>query len=405
MKLQSRIFLLILFFLSNFYHCQNLVLGNENFLANEFTTLKNKSLALVVNKASVTSNGTFLIDSLLSLKANIVKIFTFEHGLKLNAEAGENVENTNYKGVPVISLYGKKKTPSKNDLRNVDAIVYDIQDVGVRFFTYISSLKLLMKSIAGSGIPIYVLDRPNPQGDKIEGEILNDEFRSFVGIENIPVVYGLTIGELALLFKDRIEKETGKKVLLEVVKMKNYKRNRNYFLDGDLKWLPPSPNLRTHSAALLYPGLCFLEATNISEGRGTKFPFEQFGSPFINADSLLKQLKEEFAKELIFEKVSFTPKNKGEYYPKLYGKKCYGIKIAVKNKNFNSVLFGIKLLKILKNLYPDKISFNYNWLAKLYGNRNAEKYLKEEIEESELISKMLLDRKEFNLIRENYYLY
>ena len=378
-------------------------LGNENFLANNFDLVKNKNIALVVNNSSRLQNGTFLVDTLLALDVNVKKIFTLEHGLFTNYAAGENVRNDYYKGIPVVSLYGKKKTPTEKDLTNIDAIIYDVQDVGARFFTYISSLKLILEKAAKYGKTFIVLDRPNPQGRKIEGEILDRKLISFVGIAELPVLYGMTCGELAKYFAENIEKEDKHSVKLIVIPMSGYLPDK---FDFPEKFIPPSPNLRTKTAIALYPGLCFLEGSNISEGRGSDAPFEQFGAPFINAGKVIAKLnKTDFTNALEFLPVEFTPKGKGKYSPKYAGKLCKGIRIKIKNKNFNSVLFGAKLLKILARLYPEKIKFNYDWLAKLYGNRNLEFYLKDKISFGEIVENQKRDKLKFEKTGEKFLIY
>jgi uncharacterized protein YbbC (DUF1343 family) len=385
----------------------NFMLGNENLLSNETDLIEGKNLALVINKTSTLSNGVTLLDTLLALDFSVRKIFALEHGFDLKAEAGEKIKNTNFGAIPIISLYGKKKSPDKNDLENIDLILYDIQDVGARFYTYISSLKLIMQSAVRNQVGIIVLDRPNPQKGKIEGEILDENFKSFVGISKIPTVYGMTVGELAKLFADEIEREDGRSVKLTVVKMSDYRRGKNYFQpNGKLRWINPSPNLRTLDAALLYPGLCFLEATTISEGRGTEFPFEQFGAPFFDTKKIIAKLKAtEFSESLDFTAVRFVPKRHGTYSPKFSEKKCSGVKIKIKDENFDAVLFGTKLLKILCEMYPNKISLNYNRLAKLYGNKNLERFIKNEISFEEIKTFIRRDREIFKSKRKNFLLY
>ncbi len=397
------IFLIFALLFSDISAQNNFKLGNEVLLSEKSDLLKNKKIALVVNKASVLRNGTPLADTLLALGFSVKKFFALEHGLKVNFAPGEKISDSETREIPVVSLYGKKKAPDSTDLRDIDAIVYDIQDAGTRFYTYISSLKLIAESAAKYGKEIIVLDRPNPQGDKIAGEILAPEFRSFVGAAEIPVLYGMTVGELARFFASRIPD-----VKLTVVPMKNFNRSEDYFFGGNahLQWRAPSPNLRTPESAALYPALCFLEATNVSEGRGTDFPFEQFGAPFFDANAVIAKLdKTEFASHLDFAATVFTPKTKGFYRPKHARKKCFGVKIKIIDKNFDPVLFGAKLLKILSETYPKKIKFNFDWLAKLYGNRRLEKYLTGETTFEELENETRRDAETFEQTRRNFLIY
>jgi uncharacterized protein YbbC (DUF1343 family) len=338
------------------------------------------------------------------LGINVRKIFSLEHGLFGKVNPGKSIANfTLSNSIEVVSLYGKKKSPTKNDLNDVDIVIYDIQDVGARFYTYISSLCLIMKSVSEYRKTIYILDRPNPQGRKINGEILKPEYSSFVGISEIPITYGMTVGELSLFFKDKIKSETGKEVKLNVIPMLNFseENSREYFRQN---WISPSPNLRSLNAALLYPGLCFLEATNISEGRGTNRPFEIFGSPFINSNKIISLLKPKFP-ELKFSTINFVPTSDNGFRVKLRKKKCNGVKIEVIDSSLNSVLFGIELLKTLIKLYPNKIKFNYNWLSKLYGSRNLQKYLEGKINFRTLKSKIERDENRFWEIRSKYLIY
>ena len=400
-----KIFLLPVLLSMNIFPQSRFMLGNENLISNHKNLVENKKIALLINNASLFQSNTPLLATLLKQNVNIVKIFTPEHGFSLNEAPGETVKNSvTANSIPIISIYGKKKAPTQADLQNVDVVIYDIQDVGARFYTYISSLKLTMKAVARANVKIIVLDRPNPQnGEKIEGEILKPGFSSFVGISPIPILYGLTIGELAKLFKDEIDNKDNLNVDLTVIPMLNYDRTKfyDYYLP---KWVVTSPNIRTYQAALLYPGLCFLEATNISEGRGTDLPFMQFGAPFINPDSLITTLAEKF-RNLKFTRIEFIPTASPNYSIKYAGKLCVGLKVKILNNNFNSVWFGIRLLKILKEKYPDEVKIKLDWLNKLYGNDDLEKYLKNEISEKELQGILQENRERFRRIRSKYLLY
>ena len=238
--------------------------------------LNNRRVALVVNNTS-RIDSTFLVDSLLSLGVNIKKIFTPEHGLFGNLDRGKDYssKHLSYRGIPVISLIGRKKAPTGKDLSDVDIIVYDIQDVGVRFFTYISTMYLVMDSAAKYGKIFVVLDRPDPNGDYVDGPVLDTSgFRSFVGMLPIPVVYGMTPGELALMINGEGWLSSKKQVALRVIPIKNYTHHTRYAPP-----IKPSPNLPNYLSIRLYPSLCFFEATDFSVGRGTKFPFQVVGYP------------------------------------------------------------------------------------------------------------------------------
>ncbi len=405
MKRKTQIFFLLLLITNSTFSQSQFLLGNENLLKNYKGIITNQRIALLINGTSLLQNKTPLLDTLLKMNVNVVKIFTPEHGFNLTQGPGAVVnDSTIANSIPVISIYGKKKSPSQKDLENVDAIIYDIQDVGARFYTYISSLKLTMKAAARAAIKIIVLDRPNPQNaDRIEGEILEPKFSSFVGIAPIPILYGMTIGELAKFFKENIQIKENLKTDLTVIPMINYKRDKffNYYFTN---WIRTSPNIRTYEAALLYPGLCFLEATNISEGRGTDYPFEQFGAPFLKSETIIPILKKEFPK-LKFETVKFTPVKRKNSSVKFAGKLCNGIKIKILDKSFRPVVFGIKLLKILKDNFPSELTINYNWLNKLYGNSNLEKCMKNQISEIKLWNILEMNQKKFSEIRKRYLIY
>ncbi len=237
--------------------------------------LRNKKVALVVNHSSLI-NGTHLSDTLIKLGVNVTVLFAPEHGFRGDIQAGDKVLNSEDEksGLQIISLYGKNFKPEPKDLREIDIMVFDIQDVGVRFFTYISTLHYIMESCAENKIPLLLLDRPNPNGHYIDGPVLDTTFRSFIGMHPIPIVYGLTIGELALMIKGECWINKCKELDIKIIKCKNYTHSSRVRLD-----IRPSPNLPNERAILLYPSLCLFEGTSVSLGRGTDFPFQIFGHP------------------------------------------------------------------------------------------------------------------------------
>lgn len=240
-----------------------------------FELLEGKNIGLVVNKTS-TIGSTHLVDTLFASKFNIKKIFAPEHGYRGNKGAGEivNDEIDSKTGIPVVSLYGKSKKPTVEQLKGINLMVFDIQDVGARFYTYISTMHYIMQTCAENNIPLIVLDRPNPNGDYVDGPVLDTAFRSFVGMHPIPIVHGLTVGELALMINGEGWLENGLKCKLMVVKLKNYTHQTSYILP-----IAPSPNLSDSLSIRLYPSLCLFEGTSISVARGTKFPFKAIGYP------------------------------------------------------------------------------------------------------------------------------
>jgi uncharacterized protein YbbC (DUF1343 family) len=238
-------------------------------------TLKGKAVALVANRASVVS-GVNVVDTLLSAGVNVIKVFSPEHGFRDFSGAGETISDTADAAstLPVTSLYGKKKKPSPEDLKGIDILVFDIQDVGVRFYTYISTLTYVMEACAENRIPMVVLDRPNPNGFYIDGPVLEPGFASFVGLHPVPVVYGMTIGEYAMMVNGERWLKNGAVCSLTVITIQNYTHQTVVEIPFN-----PSPNLTSMNAISLYPSLCFFEGTPVSVGRGTVYPFEVFGHP------------------------------------------------------------------------------------------------------------------------------
>lgn len=238
--------------------------------------LQNKAVAVVANQSSIMDNGTHLIDTLLTYNINVVKIFTPEHGFRGTAEAGAYVNSgvDEKTGIPIVSLYGKNKKPTAEQLHNVDVLLFDLQDVGCRFYTYISTMTYVMEAAAESNLPVIVLDRPNPNGFYVDGPVLEPENSSFVGLHPVPIVYGLTIGEYALMVNGEKWLGDGLECDLTVIPLGNYIRNAIYKLP-----VRPSPNLPNWEAVYLYPSLCLFEGTDVSVGRGTKLPFQIYAHP------------------------------------------------------------------------------------------------------------------------------
>lgn len=291
---------------------RNIVVG-ANRTETYLPLLKGKKVAVLGNQTSVIfknetqTNYTHLVDSLLNLGVNITKVFSPEHGFRGKAAAGEIVKDgIDLKtGLPIVSLYGDNKKPTAEQLNNIDLLIFDIQDVGARFYTYISTLHYVMEACAEQNIPIIVFDRPNPNGHYIDGPILEPAHQSFVGMHPIPIVHGMTIGEYAKMINGEQWLKNNVQADLTVIKLKNYRKEKRYSLP-----IKPSPNLPNDQAINLYPSLCFFEGTSVSSGRGTDFQFQIFGSPFLNPE--------------IYD-YSFVPEpNAGSKHPKHEGKTCYG---------------------------------------------------------------------------------
>lgn len=237
--------------------------------------LEGKKVALCGNQTSVVGK-THLVDTLLSKKVKLVRLFCPEHGFRGQAEAGAVIQSGKdpLTGLPVVSLYGKNKKPTAEQLKGIDVLLFDLQDVGCRFYTYISTLHYVMEAAAENNVKVVVLDRPNPNGFYIDGPVLNPQFKSFVGMHPVPIVYGMTIGEYALMINGEKWLANGVQCDLEVVKVVGYTHNTRYDLP-----VHPSPNLQTPESVFLYPSLCLFEGANVSVGRGTRQPFEMYGAP------------------------------------------------------------------------------------------------------------------------------
>ena len=368
--------------------------------------LKNKSVAVYANQTSMVKN-THLVDTLVKRGINVVKIFGPEHGFRGTASAGEEVGNAIDKktGIKIISLYGDHKKPTAEDLEGVDVIVFDIQDVGVRFYTYISSLEYLLDATLENHKPLLILDRPNPNGFYVDGPVLDKKFKSFIGMQSVPVVYGMTIGEYALMlagekwlspkaneinsYNVTTQPTADTPFHVQVIKCKNYTHSSKYILP-----VMPSPNLKEMQSIYLYPSTCFIEGTVLSEGRGTGKPFLYIGHP-----SLPKNL------------FSFTPKpNEGAKSSKCYYQKCYGWNLSgTIEETLKKVDNKIQLKYLLEayRLFPGKDSFflKNNFISKLAGNDDLCKQVKEGKTEAEIKASWEPALTNFKAIRKKYLLY
>ncbi len=351
--------------------------------------LKDKKVALMVNHSSLVGT-THLVDTLLNAGIQIEKIFAPEHGFRGTAADGEHISDGKdpRSGLPVISLYGKKKKPGKEDLDDIDMVVYDIQDVGVRFYTYTSALSYLMEACAEFDVPVMVLDRPNPLGFYIDGPLLEPAYKSYVGLHPVPIVYGMTIGEWATMVNGEGWLENGVSCSLTIIPCQNYDHTTRYELP-----LPPSPNLPNMRAVYLYPSLCFFEGTQISVGRGTDIPFQCYGAPDL-------QLGDFF----------FTPQpNAGSKYPPHQGEKCRGVDLSGLPTDSLKALNTIQLRYLLtayKN-YSDKSSFflKTGYFEKLAGTAELRKQVQAGMPESAIRKSWQEALSSFKHIRKKYLLY
>ncbi|MES2836603.1 MAG: DUF1343 domain-containing protein [Bacteroidota bacterium] len=349
--------------------------------------LKNKTVVVLVNHTA-TIKQTHLVDSLLKLKIKVKKIFCPEHGFRGDADAGEHVKNAKDKktGLPIVSLYGANKKPKPTDLKGIDVVVFDIQDVGARFYTYISSMHYMMEACAENNVEFIVLDRPNPNGFYIDGPILKKENKSFIGMHPIPIVHGLTIGELAQMINGEKWLENGVKCKLTVVPCLNYTHKTMYELP-----IKPSPNLPNANSIILYPSVCLFEGTVISVGRGTPQPFEIIGHPSLS-DSLYS-----------FTPVAIEGASKN---PPFKDQLCYGYKLCMISDDIKSKkqLNLSYLLKVYSE-YGDKANFFTNFFRLLAGTDELQKQIEQGLSEEEIRKSWKREINVYKHLRKNYLLY
>ena len=405
----SLLVIILLFIFSNLNNAQ-IINGADLLFSENLNLITGKKVGVICNHTSLLLDGTHLVDALLDQKDVTIKaIFTPEHGFKGSAEAGEkiNYKNNLYEEVPIISLYGQDRKPSKENLKDVDILIFDIQDVGARFYTYISTMYYVLEAAGENNIPVTILDRPNPiGGNYVDGPVLDNKYQSFVGIAQIPITHGMTVGELAKYFVGEKLISTWKNVSLTIIQCKNWKREiPTQFYS---KWNSPSPNINSLETALVYPGTCLIEGTNISEGRGTRFPFLQIGAPFFKSEEIIEKLNLLKVDGAEFLPVSFIPEDIPEMAtnPKFEGKTCYGIKIKITDPNkFESVKLGVKLMFVLTKLYGSKIKFNESSFDKLAGSDMLRQQLKNQMLPDKIFATWQKELTKFNKKINQYLLY
>ncbi|WOC39751.1 DUF1343 domain-containing protein [Polaribacter sp. HL-MS24] len=353
--------------------------------------LQGKKVAIVGNQTSVIAKGRrqgeekyfeHLVDSLLSLGIHIKTVFAPEHGFRGKADAGEMIKDgvDGKTGLPIVSLYGKHKKPSAKQLKGIDVVVFDIQDVGARFYTYISSLHYVMEACAELGIPLIILDRPNPNGHYVDGPVLELAHTSFVGMHKVPVVYGMTIGEYGQMINGEKWLENGIQCDLKVIPLKNYTHQTIYPLP-----IKPSPNLPNEKSINLYPSLCFFEGTNVSVGRGTDMQFQIYGSPFLTQKTF-----------------SFTPQsNESAKSPKFKNKTCYGEDLRSTER------FSQLNLSYLIKAYQQNGSqeFFNPFFTKLAGTTHLQQQIEQGLTEKEIRKTWKKELAMFKVIRSKYLIY
>ncbi len=384
--------------------------GDEVLVDKYLNMIKGKTVGIITNQSGRLQNGKSIIDVLAKEPGiKVVALFSPEHGIRGKASAGEGVSGSidRKTGLPIYSLYGKTKKPTARMLKGIDVLLYDIQDVGTRFYTYISTLDYCLQAAAAQHIEFIVLDRPDMlRSNLVEGPVLVDSLRSFIGIQPIPSVYGMTPGEFATMINDAGMLEGGVKADLKVIKMEHYRRSMWYDQTG-LKWITPSPNLPDMNAVEVYPGNVLIEATNVSEGRGTKHPFEVIGAPYINSRELVSLLNEQHITGVAFKADTFTPRPyPWAIKPKYQGEVCHGIKITVTERNvLKPVEMGITIVWAIRKLYPDKFKFIPSYFDLLAGTTTVRTMLEEGKTPSEISASWKEGLERFEKLREKYLLY
>ncbi len=356
--------------------------GADNY-ATYLPLLKDKKIGIVTNQTGILTNKTHLVDFLLEQKINIAKIFAPEHGFRGTADAGEHVVDgkDSKTGLPIISLYGNNKKPSTDQLAGIDVLVFDLQDVGARFYTYISSLHYIMEACAENKIPLLILDRPNPNGSIVDGPVLEKEFTSFVGMHPIPLQHGMTIGEYAQMINGEKWLKNGIQCELTVIPCMNYKRDKPYNL-----LVKPSPNLPNDQAINLYASLCLFEGTNVSVGRGTEMQFQIYGSPYLP--------KNDF---------NFTPiPNFGSKDPMHKDQICYGEDLTKIDK-----VKQLELKWLIKayQTTADQTKFFTEFFTKLAGTKKLQQQIESGISETEIRKSWETGLNNFKAMRKKYLIY
>jgi uncharacterized protein YbbC (DUF1343 family) len=377
-------------------HAARVQTGLDVLESQKFAPLRGKHVGLITNHTGLDSQGRSTVDVLShAAGVQLIALFSPEHGL-----AGRNDEKiTSSKdpatGLPVHSLYGETLRPTDEMLKGIDALVFDVQDAGVRFYTYTTTMAYCMEEAAKRNIAFFVLDRPNPLGGEIvEGPMLDADKTNFVGYFPLPVRYGLTIGELAQLFN--AENHIGAD--LHVIAMKNW--HRNYFFESTgIKWIPPSPNLRTTKGSILYPGIEILQNAGVSVGRGTQTPFEEFGAPWLNGDDVASALNGRHLSGLHFTAQPFIP------IVGLYsGERCGGVAVRITERGaVRSMRMGLEIAMILHRLYPQQ--FDPEKLLLLIGNSDTIQQLQTGVAPEKIVASWSASLSTFDQVRRKYFLY
>ncbi len=363
-----------------------------------------RRLGIITNHTACDRDGKFIVDVFRSMKSvTVTALLRPEHGLWGTAPDGEKINNQTHPvyNLPVYSLYGKTRKPTSDMLRNIDVLIFDIQDIGARFYTYIYTMSLAMEAAAENGKTFVVLDRPNPiNGKSVQGNILEPALASFVGLYPIPVRHGMTAGELAKMFNGQGWLAGRVKAELIVIPMEGWRRRMWYDRTG-LRFIKPSPNMPDLETAAVYPGLCLLEGTNVSEARGTTMPFRQFGAPWIDSELLAERLNALNLPAMRFEPVRFTPTSS-----KYKGRECHGVRILVTDHDrLTPYSSGVRIVNEICRMYPDQFEWKASHFDRLCGTSKIRNAITSHSSLDVLQNKWQAELESFLEIRSRYLIY
>lgn len=388
------------------------IIGAEQlFSAEYFPLIKGKKIGLVTNHTGVLPDGRHLVDVLFEHKeVQLTSLFGPEHGIRGEEDTHVADGKDPKTNLPVISLYGKVRKPTPEMLENIDVLIFDIQDIGARFYTYIATMRHVLEAAAEQGIPYLVLDRPNAiGGEYVDGPVGDHAFEPVTGVDQIPVVHGMTVGELAYMFNEERGKQQLPKAALTVVPMKNYSRDMWYDETG-LPWIKPSPNMLSLTTAALYPMTCLLEGTNISEGRGTLRPFEFIVAPWIDGEALTSQLNTYGIRGLKAKPGELIPGETVDgikiYPPKYLGEKCFGAELEIDDrKHFASAQAAVYMLDALYKRYPSQLEWREGRMDGLWKTKSIREQIIRGVAPETIIQAWDKELAYFREVREKYLLY
>ena len=388
------------------------VIGAERLFSPEYLPfIKGKKIGLITNHTGLLPDGRHLVDVLFESKdVQLTLLFGPEHGIRGEEDTHVADGRDPKTNLPVISLYGKVRKPTPDMLEDIDVLLFDIQDIGARFYTYIATMRHVLEAAAEQGIPYLVLDRLNAiGGEYVDGPVGDHALEPVIGVDQIPVVHGMTVGELALMFNEERGKQELPRAELTVVPMDNYRRSMWYDETG-LPWIKPSPNMLTLTTAALYPMTCLLEGTNVSEGRGTMRPFEFIVAPWIDGEALSAQLNSYGIKGLKAKPGELVP---GEvvdgikiYPPKYLGEKCFGAQLEVLDRGrFESAKAAVYMLHALYKLYPEQLEWRESRMDGLWKTKSVREKILSGMSPEEIIAPWSEELDYFRQVREQYLLY